>query len=593
TGSFSAESLDRAIELAHKSILLDEGRAEPHALLGHLYFLKRDWNRAIAEGEKGMALNPKGEDVTYWYAATLTYAGRAEEAILLLEKEIRRNPFAPSRYFLTYGDALRVRGRFDQAVSAYKKSIQREPNAFMARLSLAATYSMMGLEKAARSEVEEVLRLKPGLSLDSLEKMSAFKDPTETEKLFSALRKAGTPDKPLPPQPEKPSIMVMPFATLDNGMSQEVFAEGLTEEITTALSKIHELNVVAEKFSFMDRGEPGNGEQASRRLGGQYQLQGSVRQSADKFRITAQLVDAATGNHIWGERYDREGKDIFSIQDEITMKIVSALQVHLTEGEQARYYGKGATSLDAYLKFLTGRHLALSLKQEDNIKARKLATGIIDLHPNYHAGYTLLALIELQDVRLGFSKSPVESLKRSAELSRQSTALEDIPFPHTILARIDVLMRNYDEALEKAEKAFEMDPNCADACMTLGHVLMMMDKADEAVPVLEKAVGLMPYPLNNCFHNLAWAYVVSEKYEEAITAAQKAIRIEPNDILARLVLVCSYSFLDQQAEARSEAERVLRINPNWSVDESEKWLALNNKDKVRAIHNAYRGAGLK
>ena len=194
TGKSPRESIKKAIELAQKSLAVDDSRAESHALLGYLYSLRKEWDKAIAEGERGVALNPSGADVKYWYAVTLTFAGRPEEAILLFEKAIRLNPFGPSRYFLSYGHALLYVGRFEEAVSAYKKALQREPNNFFAHLRLAATYSMMGLEKEAQAEASEVLRLNPKFSLDNFAKVLGYKDQTETEKIITALRKAGLPD---------------------------------------------------------------------------------------------------------------------------------------------------------------------------------------------------------------------------------------------------------------------------------------------------------------------------------------------------------------------------------------------------------------
>jgi len=153
--------------------------------------VRKEWDKAIAEGERGIALNPSGADVHQWYAATLTFMGRPEEAILLFEKAIRLNPFGPSRYFMGYGHALRYTGRFEEAVSAYKKAIKREPNNFLAHLLLAATYSMMGRGKEAQSEAEEVRRLNPKFSVDYYAKVSPYKDQAETDKITDALRKAG------------------------------------------------------------------------------------------------------------------------------------------------------------------------------------------------------------------------------------------------------------------------------------------------------------------------------------------------------------------------------------------------------------------
>jgi len=173
------------------SLAVDDSRAEDHARLSLLYGLRKEWDKAIAEGERGIALNPSGADVQSWYAITLTFAGRPEEAIFLFEKAIRLNPFGPSRYFMGYGHALRYTDRFGQAVSAYKKAIKREPNNLLAHLLLAATYSMMGLEKDAQSEAAEVRRLNPKYSVDYFAKTSPYKDRTETDKIIDALRKAG------------------------------------------------------------------------------------------------------------------------------------------------------------------------------------------------------------------------------------------------------------------------------------------------------------------------------------------------------------------------------------------------------------------
>jgi len=185
-------SIEKAIELAQKSVALDDTRAEAHSMLSQLYAIRREYDKAIAEGERGVALNPGGADAQYWYAATLTYACRPEEAIPLFQKAIRLNPFGPSRYFLSFGHALRMTRRFEDAVASYKKALQRAPNSIFAHYGLAATYSLMGREKEARAEAEEVLRLNPKFSLDYLAKINPYKDPTVHDNfLINPLRKAG------------------------------------------------------------------------------------------------------------------------------------------------------------------------------------------------------------------------------------------------------------------------------------------------------------------------------------------------------------------------------------------------------------------
>jgi adenylate cyclase len=185
------ETIEKGIELAQKALAMDDSIAEAHVLLCMLYIIKREYDKAMAEGERAVALNPGGTTVLLNYARSLTVAGRPEEGIPLFQKAIRLNPFGPPHLYREFGHALRNAGRFEEAVSAYKKAIKREPNNFLAHLLLAATYSMMGRGKEAQSEAEEVQRLNPKFSVDYYAKVSPYKDQGETDKITDALRKAG------------------------------------------------------------------------------------------------------------------------------------------------------------------------------------------------------------------------------------------------------------------------------------------------------------------------------------------------------------------------------------------------------------------
>ena len=185
------ESLEKAIELAQEVIAQDDSDSYGHAILGWFYCLKREYEKAIAEGERGVALNPSGAMVNSFYALILNFAGRPEEAIPMFQKAIRLNPFGATGTFVNFGHALRATGRFEEAVSAYKKSLQRAPDNFFAHLGLTATYSMMGREKEAHAEAAEVLRINPKFSVDSYAKVLPYKDQSQTDKVINALRKAG------------------------------------------------------------------------------------------------------------------------------------------------------------------------------------------------------------------------------------------------------------------------------------------------------------------------------------------------------------------------------------------------------------------
>jgi len=185
------ESLEKAIELAQTVIAQDDNDPYGHAILGWLSCLKREYDKAIAEGERAVALNPSGSMVHVYYGQSLMYAGQPEEAITVLRKAIRLNPFGPDWYYLTFGLSLRMAGKFEEAVSAFKKVLQSRPNNIFAHIGLASTYSMMGCEQEASAEAAEVLRTNPKFSVDSYSKRSLYKDQSETDKVANALRKAG------------------------------------------------------------------------------------------------------------------------------------------------------------------------------------------------------------------------------------------------------------------------------------------------------------------------------------------------------------------------------------------------------------------
>ncbi|MFH1932236.1 MAG: tetratricopeptide repeat protein [Pseudomonadota bacterium] len=365
-----AKSLQIAIEHLEKAAsLTDDAKGRVYPVLGNLYAIKKDYDKAIELGEKAIAMIPNGADAHAWLAMSLTFAGRAQEALPLFEKAMRLNPLPPAFYYLNFGHAHRLLGRFEEAVSMYKKTIALTPNNIFAHLGLAGACGIMGKEEEAKAAAAEVLRINPKFSIEYFAKVSIAYD---KELFFEGLRKAGLPEKPPLRLPDKPSIAVLPFVNMSDDPKQEYFSDGLTEEIINALSKVSKLFVIARNSTFTYKGKPVKVQQVGRELGVRYVLEGSVRKAEDRVRITAQLIDATTGHHLWSERYDRDLKDIFALQDEITMKIISAMQVELTEGEQAQMAAGGTANLDVYLKVLEARDLARHQNIEDNLKARQI-----------------------------------------------------------------------------------------------------------------------------------------------------------------------------------------------------------------------------
>jgi adenylate cyclase len=396
------------------------------------------------------------------------------------------------------------------------------------------------------------------------------------------------------PLPDKPSIAVLPFVNMTDDPRQESFCDGLSEEIITTLSKIPKLFVIARNSTFTYKGKPVKVQQVSEELGIQYVLEGSVRKAGEQLRITAQLNDALTGHHLWAERYDRNPKDIFVIQDEITTHIITALQVKLTEGEQARVFSKGSKNLDAYTKIMEARYLFSQTTIEGNIRARKLADEAISLDPNYAPAYRVLAQANIGDIWLGLSKDPQESLKKSIELYKKAIALDDsFAMAYAGLGYTLMMARRYDEAISKMEKALELEPNSADVIYTYANILIYTGRGEEAISFFKNAIRLNPKPPNVYLRHLAVALRDTGRYEEAITQLKKAIEWEPRDIMSYIVIASTYSMAGREKEAREAAVEVLKINPKFSLEKLEKIHPYKDIPEKERYFNALRKAGLK
>jgi adenylate cyclase len=240
-----------------------------------------------------------------------------------------------------------------------------------------------------------------------------YKNQADLERYLDGLRKAGLPEHPPLHLPDKPSIAVLPFVNMGGDPEQEYFSNGITEEIITALSKSPKMFVIARTSSFKYKGKKVDVRTVGIELGVRYVLEGSIRRSEEQLRITAQLVDVKTGNHLWAERYDRDLKDIFALQEEITMKVITAMQVQLTEGERARVYARGTNNLNAYLKVWQANEYGWRINAGDNLKARRILEEAIALDPDYAIAFRGLAATHSMEVWLRSTKSQRDSLQKA------------------------------------------------------------------------------------------------------------------------------------------------------------------------------------
>jgi len=396
------------------------------------------------------------------------------------------------------------------------------------------------------------------------------------------------------PLPDKPSIAVLPFDNLSDDPEQDYFSDGLTEEIITALSKINEIFVIARNSTFTYKGKPVKVQQVAQDLGVRYVLEGSVRKGKDKIRITAQLIDALTGHHLWAERYDRKLKDIFAVQDEITMKILSAFEVKLTYGEQTRIFKKGTNNLDAYLKVLQGFVYFGNLNPENNQNARRIFEEVIFQEPNYAIAYTSLASVHLNDIWLGTSKSPIESALRAEELAKKALSIDATqPMSHCVMGAISIYKGDWEEGITLLYKAVELEPNWAFGLQTLGGHLCFADKPKEAIPIIEKAIRLNPMASSGYFNTMAIAYRMLGQYDLAIEYLEKGVQRNPDYFFSRLNLSACYIMAGQEQKAYTQAKEVIGLNPNFSLDQFAMMLPSKNQEEKNMLIDALRMAGLK
>jgi adenylate cyclase len=401
---------------------------------------------------------------------------------------------------------------------------------------------------------------------------------------------------PAPPAlslPDKPSLVVLPFANMSEDSKQEYFSDGLSEVLTSDLSKLSELFVISRNSAFTYKGKAVKVQEVGRELGVQYVLEGSVLRAGDQVRITAQLIDATQDRHLWAERYDRPLKDIFAVQDEIVQKIVTTLKLQLSLWEQGVLVCKRTDNLEAYDYFLRGIEYCCRFTKEANAQGRQMWEKAVELDPQYAEAYAWLGLAYWQAWFFQWSPDP-QNLERAFALEQKALALDDsLPTTHFQLSNLYLSKKQYDQALAEAERAIALDPNYADAYWVMGNILNFVGRPQETFGVMEKALRLNPHYPAWYSATLGTAYWLTGRTKEVIAVCKQAIARNPNYRPAHGTLAAVYSELGREAEARAEVAEMLRISPNISLEFLRQNLAFKDPAVTERFLAALRKAGLK
>jgi len=393
--------------------------------------------------------------------------------------------------------------------------------------------------------------------------------------------------------PAKPSIAVLAFNNMGGDPEQEYFADGISEDIITALSKLSQLFVIARNSSFTFKGRNVNVQEVGRNLSVRYVLEGSVRKSGNRVRITAQLIDATSGGHLWAERFDRDLSDIFAVQDDVTQQIVGALELNLTAGDQQRLATEHTDNLEAYDCFLRGREQWWRLTKGSIIQARELFQRAIELEPTFAPPYAFLAGAHTLEYVNRWSPLPSKSLEEADRAATRAVALDDrYPYAHWQQAIINLYMRRHDLAIREAERTIALDPNLAVGYEILGTSLTYSGRPAEALACFDRAMAQDPYFPDMWLHFQAQAMFQLGQYDEAVACLKRRLVRNPDTDISRVLLAASYGHLGQINEARAAWNEALRINPSYSLEHRRKVLPYKNPDDFELVVDGLCKAGI-
>ena len=393
--------------------------------------------------------------------------------------------------------------------------------------------------------------------------------------------------------PDKPSIAVLPFENMSGDSEQEYFADGMVEEIITALSRFKSLFVIARNSSFTFKGRAVDIKEVGRRLGVRYVLEGAVRKASGRVRITGQLIDAVTGAHIWADRFERDLTDVFALQDEVTVAVVSAIQPKLFQAEIEMATRRRPENLTAYDFFVRARQQYYQFTREGVAEGLRLAHRALELDPRFGLAAALAGLRHMHNVVFGYAIDPRFDRNEAVRLSRLALSIDDSdPDTLAIAAIISAFMVGDSESeIEMADRAVALNPNSYVAWGARGHVYKIAGVPEEAVLSFERAMRLSPVDpqLHTTLVGMGLAFIELGRFDEAIVAGKKAQRLNPSFATAYRCLASAFAHLGRDDEAREAAARVLETDPAFTIS---AWIARGGQSNAKLLIEGLRKAGL-
>lgn len=389
------------------------------------------------------------------------------------------------------------------------------------------------------------------------------------------------------------SIAVLPFDNMSDDPDQVYFSDGISEDIITDLSQLQNLSVIARNSSFTYRNTPATVQDIGKELGAKYLLEGSVRRAGNQIRITAQLIEAESGHHLWAERFDRELTEVFALQDEITEKIVSALSIQISGAEQKQLTRNKAYSFEAYELFLQGQISGASSTEEGVADAIQTYRKAISLDPTFARAYGALAVMLVREVNGGFSNSPAETMERSLEMARTAVLIDpDSPQAHWALGYVYMYRKQFDLAVEALERAVSLAPSYADGYALLALIKNNLGEAEDAVYLIKKAMELNPYYSWDYLYNLGRANYALGHFDESKQYLLQAMERNPAPRANRVFLIATLVQLGELEDAEWEVMQLETSDPQYSISHLSQVLPITDEALRDRLNNDLRTAGM-
>jgi adenylate cyclase len=419
-------------------------------------------------------------------------------------------------------------------------------------------------------------------------------EPRVTVAGAAIVKPASSHAKPKASDSDRPTLAVLPFVNMSGDPEQEYFADGISEDIITGLSKLRWFFVIARNSSFTYKGKAVDVKRVARELGVRYVLEGSVRKAGSRVRITAQLIDASTGNHLWADRHDGDLTDVFALQDEITRKVVAAIEPKLLEAEGIRSQSRSPEDLDAWDMVMRANSLFWRFTPAEVEAAIGILKRAVERFPDYAPAYSMLAFILLVSGYVGCDFTE-QQVKLAAPFAARAAELDDSdPWAHLALGVLAFLMRRTDEAAEEFQRALNLNPNFAAAYGYLGWALAFDGRADQAIAHLELAIRMSPHDPQNAIFNtgIAVVHYLSGRFAEAAGFGRKALQQRSGFTAANRIIIASLAQAGQIDEARAVLARLKELHPDLSIAWIEEHVPYTPGPMVKFIEGM-RKAGLE